>query len=169
MFAGVLDFRKSAGLQPLSGKRKRLSAGFVQPLYGLCSNMYTAYEHLSHVSKPYYPQYAAPYAETFRRIWRIFQGLSRNLSGGFVRPLQGLKNLCFILFIALSRFLRILGHFPYSLSLSLKISCATCKTFKRTYNVPLTVSLTPFSVSFSVSLTEYAASFGKICRSFNRK
>ena len=125
---------KSAGLQQLSGKRKRLSAGFVQPLYGLCSNMYTAYEHLSHVSKPYYPQYAAPYAETFRRIWRIFQGLSRNLSGGFVRPLQGLKNPCFILFTVLSQFSRLFGLFPHFLSLSLKMLAQPVKTL----SAPLT-------------------------------
>ena len=87
---------------------------------GLCANMYTPFEHLSHVSKPYYPQYAAPYAGAFRRIWRIFQGLSRNLSGSFVRPLQGLKKLRFILFIALSRFSRLFGLFLHFLSLSLK-------------------------------------------------
>ena len=115
-----------------------------------------------------------------RNMQHLMQGLS-GVSGVSFRDFlaissaalfdlcRGLENLCFILSSALSRFSRLFGHFLHFLSLSLKISCATCKTFKRTFNAPLAVSLAPFSVSFSVSLTEYAASFGKICRSFNRK
>ena len=124
----------------LGDVRQRVSTGFARSLCGFVHIFWS----LSGVSKPYYPQYAAPYAGAFRRIWRFFQGLSRDLFGGFVRPLQGLENLCFILSSALSRFSRLFGHFLHFLSLSLKISCTTCKTFKRTFSHIFNVFLGAF-------------------------
>ena len=162
LFAGVRDFRKKV-LDCSSFQENE--SGFQRALCSLCTGFVRIWIQLTSTFlmslNRYYPQYAAPYAETIRRIWHIFQGLSRNLSGGFVRPLQGLKNLSFILFIALSRSSRRFPHFPHFLSLSLKMFEQPVKPL----GVPLTVSLT----SFSVPLTEYAVPFGRIYRSFNRK